>query len=297
MKYTLLFLLSFLIFKINAQGLEIGTPIRYLALGDSYTIGQSVEYKERWPRQLFDSLKSKGYETDTIDFIAQTGWRTDDLQRAINTQNPDSNYNMVSLLIGVNNQYQGFPLDKYKTEFPVLLERAIALAQGKMEQVFVVSIPDYAYTPFGGGRTAISDKLKQYDDFAKAICDSIGVKFYYIGDISKRGLAFPELVASDGLHPSGKQYTLYVERILNAENPLALEEFTNSNISFPTVWIQGDTIDLGNKINRWELINLEGKTLKKENTQSISVDVNSGFYILKLKNTDKKTSSYRIKIN
>jgi lysophospholipase L1-like esterase len=282
---------------LRAQELSVKTPIRYLALGDSYTIGQSVSYDQRWPRQLFDSLKSRGYNTDTIHFIAQTGWRTDNLQSEINKQKPDSNYNLVSLLIGVNNQYQGFPLEKYKTEFPVLLDHAIALAQGNKEQVFVVSIPDYAYSSFGGGRTAISDKLKQYDDFAKAQCDSLGIKFYYIGDISKQGLAKPDLVASDGLHPSGKQYTLYVERILNSTNPLALEYFSNPQIRFATIWNIGDTIDLSENIVKWELYSLEGKLLNKDNLPSVFVESPSGFYILKCKNKDKKIASYRIKIN
>lgn len=297
MKRFLFILLSLNVCLLYAQELSVKTPIRYLALGDSYTIGQSVSYNERWPRQLFDSLKSRGYETDTIHFIAQTGWRTDNLQSAINTQKPDSNYNLVSLLIGVNNEYQGYPLDKYKTEFPLLLKQSIALAQGNIEQVFVVSIPDYAYTPFGGGQSSISAELKQYDDFAKAHCDSLGIKFYYIGDISKQGLAKPELVANDRLHPSGKQYTLYVERILNSLNPLALDGFANTQILFPTIWGLGDTVNLSENVVGWELYSLEGKLINKDQSNSLIVENPNGFYILKCKSKDKKIVTYRIKIN
>ncbi|MBN2350478.1 MAG: hypothetical protein JXJ22_16700, partial [Bacteroidales bacterium] len=134
-------------YTVYSQELTITEPVRFLALGDSYTIGASVSPSVRWPKQLFDSLTARGYQTESFEIIAQTGWRTDDLEQAIEYANLTENYNLVSLLIGVNNQYQGYSVDTYKPGFEDLLKKAVALAGGKTTRVFVLSIPDYAYTP------------------------------------------------------------------------------------------------------------------------------------------------------
>jgi lysophospholipase L1-like esterase len=297
MKHSII-LSSFVLLSFStwSQNLSIKEPLRYLALGDSYTIGESVSYNSRWPRQLYDSLKSRGYSTDTIHFIAQTGWRTDNLMSAINSQQPDSNYTLVSLLIGVNNQYQGFSLDKYKLEFPQLLHRAIALAGGDSNQVFVVSIPDYAYTPFGGGRQAISTSLDRYDNFARAYCDSLHIKFFYITDISRKGLEEPSLVANDGLHPSGKQYSLYVKRILGMELPLSIEKNTTLQEFQPNLWRRRDTIPLDKDTKKWELYSLDGRLIESGKQKEILVTQASGIYLLKIQFKTDLVSSYRIKI-
>lgn len=190
-------------------------PLKYLALGDSYTIGESVAEKERWPVQLAEQLRAKGFEIDNPRIIATTGWRTDNLKNGINIAQIKDTYNLVSLLIGVNNQYQGKPVDQYAIEYEDLLKTAIAFAGGNKEKVFVVSIPDYGFTPFGKPKQEkISKELDEFNEVNRRITESYGIQYFNITDISRQGLNDPELVASDGLHPSGKQYKLWVDRII-----------------------------------------------------------------------------------
>ena len=191
-------------------------PISYLALGDSYTIGERVVESGRWPVQLRDSLIARGNTFSAIKIIATTGWRTDDLSKAMDEAGLSNDYNLVSLLIGVNNQYQGKSVEDYKPEYEVLLDRAISLAGGMKENVFVVSIPDYAFTPFGqtADSEKISNELEIYNAACKAITVAKGVQHIDITGISKEGITDPSLVAKDGLHPSAKQYTYWVEKIL-----------------------------------------------------------------------------------
>jgi acyl-CoA thioesterase I len=196
-----------------------GTParnLRYLALGDSYTIGQSVCSTCRFPEQLKDSIKKRSNPNDliSVNVIAQTGWTTTNLKSAIASQNPSTNYDLVTLLIGVNNQYQNKPFSLYEQEFPELVAIAIEKAQGKKENVIVVSIPDYAYTPFGNGNTTISTQIDIYNSFAQNYCATNSITFINITDITRLGLAQPNLVASDGLHPSELAYSKFVVRIL-----------------------------------------------------------------------------------
>lgn len=189
--------------------------IKYLALGDSYTIGESIAEADRWPNQLAKALTEKGYEVEKPRIIATTGWRTDNLKNAMNIAQLKPEYNMVSLLIGVNNQYQHKPADQFAKEFESLLNDAVELAGGKKENVFVVSIPDYGYTPFGKPKQLeISKALKEFNEISKQITEKHKITYINITDISLQGLEKPELVAGDGLHPSGKMYTLWVERIL-----------------------------------------------------------------------------------
>ncbi|MEP2772616.1 MAG: SGNH/GDSL hydrolase family protein [Fulvivirga sp.] len=190
--------------------------LSFLALGDSYTIGESVSESSRWPVQLADSLNIKGIYIKNPVIIARTGWRTDELKQAIEDKKPEKNYDLVGLLIGVNNQYQGKSPESYRSEFEELLDIAIAHANGNKSRVFVVSIPDYGYTPFGKkSQEKISNELDVYNNINKAITEGRGVKYFYITDISRQYDA--TLVAEDGLHPSGKQYALWVQEILNEE--------------------------------------------------------------------------------
>nr|WP_199000708.1 SGNH/GDSL hydrolase family protein [Flavobacterium sp. ASV13] len=199
----------------------IPATINYLALGDSYTIGQSVCETCRYPEQLKSGLKAIYPETNfSLKVIATTGWTTSNLISAINTQNPDSNYDLVTLLIGVNNQYQHMDFSVYEKEFPQVLKKAIALAKGDAKNVLVLSIPDYAYTPFASNygdnyRTNTSNEINKYNNFAESICISNGVSFISITDITRQGLNNPSLVASDGLHPSQLAYKMFVDRILS----------------------------------------------------------------------------------
>ncbi|WP_166922540.1 SGNH/GDSL hydrolase family protein [Flavobacterium poyangense] len=200
--------------------IPIASSIRYLALGDSYTIGQSVCETCRYPEQLKTSLKAIYPQTSfSLKIIATTGWTTSNLISAINTENPESNYDLVTLLIGVNNQYQGRNFSIYEKDFPELISKAITLAKGNKKNVIVLSIPDYAYTPFGqrlmGDQSEkISLEINQYNNFAENYCKNNDIVFVSVTDITRQGLDNPALVASDGLHPSESAYKLFVDRML-----------------------------------------------------------------------------------
>ena len=188
---------------------------KFLALGDSYTIGEAVDEDRRWPVQLAAALRQQGLDYADPKIIATTGWRTDDLKEAIEKENPAHDYDLVSLLIGVNNQYQHKPIDIYKKEFEELLRLAITLAGNEKRNVFVVSIPDYGYTEFGEAKLKeISKEIDMYNDINRTIAKKLGVKYFNITHISRDGLKRRELVASDGLHPSGKMYAEWVELFL-----------------------------------------------------------------------------------
>ncbi len=190
-------------------------PISILALGDSYTKGESVPWESNFPNQLADSLQQVGVQLKSIRIIAQTGWRTDQLQTALNnaTNIADSIFDLVTLCIGVNNQYQNGSIDTYKTQFENLLQRALTYADGKKERVLVVSIPDWAYTPYGQNFSpaTISQKIDLFNAVKRSITESYGVTFVDVTPISRMGLDQPELVASDGLHPSASQYSAWVQ--------------------------------------------------------------------------------------
>ena len=200
---------------IMAQKLKIKVKVKFLALGDSYTIGESVDAKDRWPVLLIESLRKSGLECNNVRIIAQTGWRTDNLKNAIIEANPSQDYTLVSLLIGVNNQYQKKSVEEYASEFEALLNTAITLAGGIKSNVFVVSIPDYGCTPFGkSNQVTISQAIDQFNKVNRAISDRLGIPYFNITDISRNGLTHPELVAHDGLHPSGFMYSQWVDLIL-----------------------------------------------------------------------------------
>lgn len=195
------------------KGEETTETFSYLALGDSYTIGESVDEAERWPVQLATKLATEGIQVLSPKIIARTGWTTDELQAAIEGSALADTFELVSLLIGVNNQYRGYAFDRYEKEFVALLDRAIAFAKGDKSKVFVVSIPDYGATPFGQGTNPqkIGEELDQYNAYAQSICKAREIPFYNITPISREAVNDLELVASDNLHPSGKMYRQWVE--------------------------------------------------------------------------------------
>ena len=185
--------------------LVVEDHIKFLALGDSYTIGESVTADQRWPGQLIDSLSKRGLEHTETRIIAVTGWRTDNLKEAISKAKLKGQYTLVSLLIGVNNYYQGKSVESYAPEFEELLQTAVTLAGGVKSHVFVLSIPDYGFTPFGkNNQSTISQGIDAFNTANESITKKWGVKYYSITDISRRGLTETDLVAFDGLHPSGK---------------------------------------------------------------------------------------------
>ncbi len=189
------------------------TPRLYLALGDSYTIGQSVPLDESFPAQTVAVLKNDGINLGEPQYIATTGWSTIALQNAIGQQNPKGPYEAVTLLIGVNDQYQHLPVTEYPTRFSQLLQKAIQLAGNRISRVFVLSIPDYSVTPFGGGDTTIRNQINEYNAINKQITLANNIAYIDITPISRLAAEDPTLTANDGLHPSGKQYALWVEQL------------------------------------------------------------------------------------
>jgi lysophospholipase L1-like esterase len=192
--------------------------LNYLALGDSYTIGEGVAEESRWPMQLAQALRSDGIALEDPDIIATTGWTTDELDAAIDAAQPANDFALVSLLIGVNNQYRGRSVDGYRHEFAALLERAIGFAGGRSGRVLVLSIPDWGVTRFGhdSGRdlAAIADELDAYNAAAHDVCTARGVAFVDITPVSRGLGAEPSMLADDGLHPSAAMHAQWMQLAL-----------------------------------------------------------------------------------
>ncbi|ATD66675.1 lysophospholipase [Luteimonas chenhongjianii] len=181
-------------------------PARYLALGDSYTIGEGIAPEDRWPVRVADALRATGIALDEPEIIATTGWTTDELDAGIDAAAPQGPFDLVSLLIGVNDQYRGRDVASYRPAFSALLERAIGFAGDDPARVFVLAIPDWGVTPFGAhsGRDvdAIARELDAYNAAAQAICAARGVAFVDIAPVSRARGGEVEMLADDGLHPS-----------------------------------------------------------------------------------------------
>lgn len=192
------------------------SPITYLALGDSYTIGESVHDSLRWPNQLVSVLNQNGKQFEPATIVAQTGWTTDELAAAIDTITFAAPYDYVSLLIGVNNQYRGRSIDNFQKEFINLLETSITLAGQEGENVFVISIPDWGVMPFAEGRdrAQIAQEIDQFNSVIQAICRDKNIAYFDITAISRKAKTNASLVAQDGLHPSGIMYARWVDTVL-----------------------------------------------------------------------------------
>lgn len=192
--------------------------LSYLALGDSYTIGEAVDVAGRWPNQLAARLRAQGIALADPHTIATTGWTTDELDAAIDVDAPQEPFDFVSLLIGVNNQYRGRALDEYQAQFHSLLQRAIGFAGGRADRVLVLSFPDWGVTPFGAGSGRALDRIhRETDAFnaaAAAVSAEQGVVFVDITDISRDHAKDPMMIAEDGLHPSVRMYALWAQRAL-----------------------------------------------------------------------------------
>src|SRR5690606_21891379 len=215
------------LFLISCGGSVTTTPtpastpsnstIRYLALGDSYTIGESVPESERWPNQLAELI---GGDVE-VKIIARTGWTTSELWEGIQKETLTPPYDMVSLLIGVNNQYRGYDKEEYRQEFIFLLNKAIEYAGGDKNKVFVVSIPDWGVTPFAQGRdaAAIAAEIDAFNQINREEATKLQVKYVDVTPVSRQAATQADLVASDGLHPSGKMYAEWAHLAL----PIALD--------------------------------------------------------------------------
>jgi len=188
--------------------------IRYLALGDSYTIGESVAENKRWPNQLAAMLSEQGIQTD-VTIIARTGWTVDELWEGVQANPPDGTYDLVTLLIGVNDQYRGYPLDGYREDFRFMLGKAIEYAGGDPQRVVVLSIPDWGFTPFAASRETepISLQIDEFNAVNLEETKSAGAHYVDVTIISRMAMDDFELIASDRLHPSGKMYSLWAEKV------------------------------------------------------------------------------------
>jgi lysophospholipase L1-like esterase len=197
----------------DTTGQQLDRGISFLALGDSYTIGQSVDSNKRWPVLLAKELTRKGYNPVALHIIARTGWTTSDLTKAIEEENPEGPFNLISLLIGVNNQYRNQSPDTYRLEFRELLQQAIGFAGNKPEYVLVVSIPDYSVTPFAErmDTAKIAREIDLFNDINKEETLEAGIAYVNVTPISRAAKYNPVLIAEDGLHPSGIMYAQWVD--------------------------------------------------------------------------------------
>jgi lysophospholipase L1-like esterase len=311
MKKLILILLILNVHNTMAQKLNVVDPVKFLVLGDSYTIGESVSHAERWPVQLAEAFRRKGLSCPDPTIIATTGWRTDNLKEAIHQAHLKPEYTLVSLLIGVNNYYQGKSVEGYGPEFEGLLTTAMALAGGQRTHVFVVSIPDYGYTPFGKEKQpTITLGIDKFNAANKAIAVRMGITYIDITDISRRGLAQPDLVASDGLHPSGKMYAAWTTLILeNLKIEKRMEEGSNAPVTpssgvqetrsslkiYPNPFhdiLQVQSYAAPSPTRRLSLQNSTGKTIKNIplDTQGTilipTADLAVGTYFLSLRDQD-----------
>ena len=184
------------------------TPYYYLALGDSYTIGESVKEQERFPVQTVNLLRSQGFQVGDPLIVATTGWTTDELEQGIREANITETFDIVTLLIGVNNQYRGRSVAEYREQFTALLQKAIGFAGNIPSHVVVLSIPDWGATPYAEGRDKgqIAAAIDAYNDANRFIAAAMGTGWLDITRYTREAVTDPALVAPDGLHPSGKDY-------------------------------------------------------------------------------------------
>ena len=205
----------------NLPNMNENNPKRtFLALGDSYTIGESVDEKDRWSMQLIDLLKND-FNFNKQDIIARTGWTTAELTQAINAKNLVSQYDLVSLLIGVNNQYRGQSLDTYRVEFKELLNISTKFAKNDAKKVIVLSIPDWGKTPFAKGQDAqkIASEIDAFNNVAKEECKKANVVFVDITEITRKNTD-TSMFATDGLHYSGKMHRLWASEALKVASDI-----------------------------------------------------------------------------
>jgi lysophospholipase L1-like esterase len=219
MKLLKITFLNFLILMTLSEK-SFAQNLTYLALGDSYTIGEGVAEEDRYPVQLVNKLAKKGkVNFSNPQIIAKTGWTVNELDAGINASGIKSEgYDLVTLLIGVNNQYRGRPVEDFEREFELMLNRAITFARGNTSHVVVLSIPDWGVTPFAVNRksdqTKVAREIDAYNSAKKAICKMYGITFIDITKDYRATGAKPEMVVEDQLHPSGLMYQRWTEKLL-----------------------------------------------------------------------------------
>lgn len=193
-----------------------GTPLRFLALGDSYTIGEGVPPSERWPVQLVTQFREHGLLVDPPDIIAKTGWTASELLAGLEEKKPQGPYDLVSVLVGVNDQYRGYPLSEYVHALGRMFEQALALAGKEANRVVILSIPDWGVTPFAAGRDRrqIASEIDAFNAVKAAEATHRGFTFVDVTAQSRQAMQEERMLAEDGLHPSGAMYRQWATRIL-----------------------------------------------------------------------------------
>ena len=186
----------------------------FLALGDSYTVGEGVSYEESWPSQFVDYAMERGIDFKNPELIAQTGWKTYDLLNAIKSSNLSVKYDFISLLIGVNNQFNSRPLSEFEDDLNEILTEINYLKKGN-SKVIVISIPDWGYSPYGSNydRERISDEIDQFNNILKKFSEQNNLNFVDVTQISRLAIKEPNLIAKDNLHPSELMYSEWVKKI------------------------------------------------------------------------------------
>jgi lysophospholipase L1-like esterase len=209
-----LLILLLMQYKIDAQD----KALTFLALGDSYTIGESVPIYENFPYQTLQLLRKSGIAVQAPEIVAKTGWTTDELMAGIDRTTFEKSYDIVTLLIGVNNQYRGKDPSTYEKEFEKLLNKAIAFAGGNKQHVFVLSIPDWGATPFAASRDRIKigNEIDLFNSINKKSTDAAGIAYISITEGSREATSNASLVAKDGLHPSGLEYGRWAKKLADA---------------------------------------------------------------------------------
>ncbi len=202
-------------FALATLHVVASAPVRLLALGDSYTIGHNVQAQDRWPSLLAQAFRLSGIDFAEPEIIARTGWTTRELQQAVEQSAPAMNFDIVTVLVGVNDQYRHGTAEAYGLEFKRLLSRAITLTGGRADRVIVLSIPDWGVTPFaaGGDREKISSEIDGFNRANREAARALGVRYVDVTTTSRRAIAEPHLIARDGLHPSRDMYRAWVELI------------------------------------------------------------------------------------
>ncbi len=203
---------------LAASAVHVADGSRFLALGDSYTIGEGVGAEQRWPEQLAGLLRALGVAVDAPEIVARTGWTTDELAAAMDAHAFHPPYALVTLLIGVNNQYRGRDLENYRVEFRSQLQRAIELAGGQAQRVIVVSIPDWGVTRFGhtSGRdpAVVAGQIDAYNAANAEIARMLHVRYVDVTAVSRDGGDHADMLTADGLHPSAAMYRRWAELVL-----------------------------------------------------------------------------------
>ena len=192
------------------------SPYSFIALGDSYTIGEGVNEDERGPNQFVDVAYENGVDFDQPMIIAETGWKTYDLLNAINQTNFTKKYDYISLLIGVNNQFNSRPIDEFEEDLNKLMDEMKRIKKND-GSIIIISIPDWGYTPFGesSDMSDISEQINLFNSSLRKFATTNGLKYVDVTEISRRGINEPDLITNDNLHPSGIMYLEWAKKIYN----------------------------------------------------------------------------------